>query len=161
MTATSIDPFYQDIEAFALYMLSYYMCFKCSVPYYGGMKACEGGNDFANFKKEELVCGKCAAVSVGGGAKDCKTHGMDFIEYKCKFCCSVAQWFCWGNTHFCDPCHKKQCAGDYVSRKTKDQLPKCPGKATCPLKIEHPPNGEEYGLGCSVCRNMIENAKDF
>lgn len=53
------------------------------------------------------MCGKCAAVAIGGGVKKCKTHGDAFIEFKCKFCCSIAQWFCWGNTHFCDSCHKR------------------------------------------------------
>ena len=145
-----------------MHKLSYYMCFKCQVPYFGGMKDCEAGqNDYNNFKKEELVCGKCAAVCVGGGSKTCNKHGTDFIEFKCKFCCSIAQWFCWGTTHFCDPCHKKQCSGDYVSRKSRDQLPKCPGGKKCPIGGNHPPNGEEYALGCSVCRNLKENAKDF
>lgn len=155
-------PFNNDLQSYALAKLSYYMCFKCQNPYFGGMKDCDQANqDYANFKKEELVCGKCAAVAVGGGVKQCKKHGTDYIEYKCKFCCSIAQWFCWGNTHFCEPCHKKQCSGDYVSRKSKDQLPKCPGPKTCPLKIKHPDNGEEYALGCSICRNMQENQKDF
>lgn len=62
------DRFYNDLKGFALYKLSYYMCFKCQNPYFGGMKDCEAAqNDYQNFKKEELVCGKCAAVAVGGG----------------------------------------------------------------------------------------------
>ena len=102
------DIFYNDLQGYALKKLSYYNCFKCSNPYFGGMKDCDAAaNDIQNFKKEELVCGKCAAVAVGGGTKTCPKHGQDFIEFKCKFCCSIAQWFCWGNTHFCEPCHKK------------------------------------------------------
>jgi hypothetical protein len=55
------------------------------------MKDCDAANiDYQNYKKEELVCGKCAAVAVGGGVKICPSHGTDFIEFKCKFCCSVA-----------------------------------------------------------------------
>mmetsp|Transcript_11811 Transcript_11811/g.19957 ORF Transcript_11811/g.19957 Transcript_11811/m.19957 type:complete len:495 (+) Transcript_11811:782-2266(+) len=104
------DPFYNDLKGYALKKLSYYQCFKCQDAYFGGMKDCEAAQDEAqSFKKEELVCGKCAAVAVGGGVKQCPKHGQDFIEFKCKFCCSIAQWFCWGNTHFCEPCHKKQC----------------------------------------------------
>lgn len=130
------DRFYGKLQEYAMAKLSYYMCFKCQNPYFGGMKDCDAANqDYANFKKEELVCGKCAAVAVGGGEKTCKKHGTDFIEFKCKFCCSIAQWFCWGNTHFCEPCHKKQCAGDYVSRKKREELPQCPGASKCPLKI--------------------------
>jgi hypothetical protein len=31
------------------------------------MKDCEAGQERAEFKPEELVCGKCSAVSVGAG----------------------------------------------------------------------------------------------
>ena len=55
------------------------------------------------------MCPECVDIHLGIdiNINKCKTHGKDFIEWKCKFCCSVAQWFCWGNTHFCDPCHRK------------------------------------------------------
>ena len=41
------------------------------------------------------------------------------------------------------------------------KLPHCPagpqGKqlpdGSCPLKVPHPPEGEEFALGCGVCRN--------
>jgi len=48
-----------------------------------------------------------------------------------------------------------------VSKKTKKELPQCKGPANCPLKVAHPENGEEYALGCAVCRNFNANAKDF
>jgi hypothetical protein len=132
------------------------------MPYFGGLKSCEAANDSGKeFKPDELVCGKCSAVAAGGGAKDCPNHGSDFIEFKCKFCCSVAQWFCWGNTHFCESCHTRQNNGDYVSRKKKNDLPKCPGADKCSLKSKHPANGEEYALGCSICRNSESNFKEF
>lgn len=35
------DRFFNDIKAFAIYKLSYYQCFKCKGPYFGGMKDCE------------------------------------------------------------------------------------------------------------------------
>lgn len=89
----------------------------------------------------------------------CPKHGMDFLEYKCRYCCSVAVFFCFGTTHFCDTCH------DDFQRLTnipKIKLPKCPAgpKATqlmgeeCPLHISHPPTGEEFALGCGICRNF-------
>lgn len=89
----------------------------------------------------------------------CPKHGMDFLEYKCRYCCSVAVFFCFGTTHFCDTCH------DDFQRLTnipKMKLPKCPAgpKATqlmieeCPLHIVHPPTGEEFALGCGICRNF-------
>ena len=36
----------------------------------------------------------------------CKTHKSEYIDFKCKLCCSIALWFCHGNTHYCDPCHR-------------------------------------------------------
>lgn len=78
---------------------------------------------------------------------DCKKHGKDYIEFKCRFCCSVALWFCFGTTHFCELCH--QVAND--SRKKE-----CPGVKDCPLKIDHPPTGKEYALGCGLCRNNAD-----
>ena len=48
-----------------------------------------------------------------------------------------------------------------MSRYERNKLPKCPGEKKCPLKVKHPANGEEYSLGCSICRNMAANQKDF
>ena len=114
-------------------------------------------------KPEDLVCVPCSAdlIGFGPGNKKCPKHGTDFIEFKCKFCCSISQWFCWGTTHFCEDCHKKQMSGNYVSQKKKSELPKCGGPQTCPLKVKHPDNGEEYPLGCAICRNEAENLKNF
>jgi len=53
----------------------------------------------------------------------CPKHGTDFLEYKCRYCCSVAVFFCFGTTHFCNACH------DDFQRVTsipKNELPHCP-----------------------------------
>ena len=83
--------FDNNLEKWAMYKLAYYQCFKCKVPYFGGMKDCIAAQSAeADFKVEDLVCGKCAAESLGGGMATCKKHGNEFIEFKCKFCCSVS-----------------------------------------------------------------------
>jgi len=98
------------------------------------------------------LCPTCRSMlSVNG----CRFHGGDRTIFKCRFCCAVATYFCGGMCHYCDPCHDK--AGDltdFNGWKTKDasKLPKCPGKDKCPLGIDHPPNGQEFPIGCSVCR---------
>lgn len=107
------------------------------------------------------MCGKCALDTMGVGSSRCGKHGIDFIEFKCRFCCSIAQWFCWGTTHFCDKCHTLQCKGVYISRKPRSELPRCPGPEQCNLKIAHPPNGEEFSLGCSICRNEAAAIANF
>eukprot|EP00494_Astrolonche_serrata_P028664 UN28931 len=143
--------YFNNPALFALDRLAFYECFKCQKPYFGGMRKCEeaGMEQSAKFKKEHLVCGSCAS---GPNSASCKLHGKTYITYKCKFCCAVANWFCWGNTHFCTDCHKKQEKGDYLNRKPISALPKCPGPEKCPLKIKHPANGTaEFSLGCVVC----------
>ena len=137
------------------------MCFKCKKPYFTGLKDCMQPPNERESNPADFICGKCGALDGIAGVNNCKKHGKDYIEYKCKFCCKVSSWFCWGPTHFCEPCHARQCKGDYVTKIPKDKLPVCPGASKCELKIEHPPNGEEFALGCSICKNEAENQKDF
>lgn len=144
----------RDLTNLAMDRYAYYVCFKCQKAYYGGEARCdvEIGE---KFNPEELVCGGCSDVA---RAQMCPKHGTDFLEYKCRYCCSVAVFFCFGTTHFCDTCH------DDFQRLTnipKNKLPQCPAgpKAKqlmgeeCPLHVIHPPTGEEFALGCGVCRN--------
>jgi len=100
------------------------------------------------FEPSELICGACSGV----GVEECSKHGKEHIVFKCRFCCSPSTWFCWGTTHFCDSCHRRQEAHDYMTTKSADQLPQCPGPDKCPLRLEHPPNGIEFSLGCSLCK---------
>jgi hypothetical protein len=151
--------YYRQPERYALDRFSYYECYNCKHPYFGGKKECEQNQDREQYDPKELVCPSCAAEGQEG--TDCPRHGKDFIEFKCRFCCSIAAWYCWGTTHFCEGCHTKQNNGDYLNRKPREQLPKCPGKEECPLKVRHPPNGDEFALGCAVCRNLALNKQDF
>ena len=151
--------FGKDIE-FAMKRLSYYMCFACKKPYFAGRR--EFGNDINNkndnfnYDLQNCLCGKDSELKNVAGKNSCDKHGKDFIEYKCKFCCKIASWFCWGTTHFCEDCHKRQCNEDYVGKYPKDTLPKC-NKSTCEVGGNHPPNGEEFAIGCFICRNNSKN----
>lgn len=40
---------------------------------------------------------------------------------------------------------------NYYYTQSLDELPKCLGKGKCPIGGNHPPNGVEHYLGCSVC----------
>eukprot|EP00096_Caligus_rogercresseyi_P012080 TRINITY_DN495_c1_g1_i1.p1 TRINITY_DN495_c1_g1~~TRINITY_DN495_c1_g1_i1.p1 ORF type:complete len:440 (+),score=121.56 TRINITY_DN495_c1_g1_i1:88-1320(+) len=148
--------YYKDPISLALDRYAYYVCFKCGKAYFGGEAHCEGAlGDEDKFNPEELICGGCSDVS---RAQMCLKHGSDYLEYKCRYCCSVAVFFCFGTTHFCNACHD-----DFqrlISLPQKD-LPHCPvgPKALklkgeeCPLHVRHPPTGEEFALGCGICRN--------
>ena len=100
------DDYYNDLQKYALARMSFYTCFTCNQPYFGGMRECGDQEQQGAFKKEDLVCGSCVSKRAGFGIVNCPKHGTDAIEFKCRFCCSVALWFCFGTTHFCEPCHQ-------------------------------------------------------
>ncbi|KAJ5070236.1 e3 ubiquitin-protein ligase mycbp2 [Anaeramoeba ignava] len=137
------EDFKGDWFEYAMKELSYFQCYKCKEPYFGGKKVCQGERQ-AEFKEEELICPSCSS---GDNPQVCPTHGTEFIQWKCKFCCNMAIWFCWGNTHFCEECHKKSTTVPLIPR---DKLPKCVGPPKC--SGNHPPNGEEYCYGCLLCK---------
>ncbi|XP_058807986.1 E3 ubiquitin-protein ligase MYCBP2-like [Phymastichus coffea] len=147
--------YYQDPATYAMDRYAYYVCYKCQKAYYGGEARCDVQPAGEAFDPTELVCGGCSDVA---RAQMCPKHGTDFLEYKCRYCCSVAVFFCFGTTHFCKPCHD-----DFqrVTNIPKNELPTCPAgpKAKqlegdeCPLHVKHPPTGEEFALGCGICRN--------
>jgi len=131
---------------YALEIFSFYMCHKCSSPYFGGRRQC---GEIMNFNPEELVCGGCS------GLLSCEKekHGRKFIQYKCRFCCSIASWFCFGRVHYCENCHNNPYQYWAYNNTLSSIPPQCPGKDKCPLGIDHPPNGfEEMSLGCSRCK---------
>ncbi|KAG5884570.1 hypothetical protein JTB14_006595 [Gonioctena quinquepunctata] len=146
--------FFNDPGSYATDRYAYYVCYKCKKAYYGGEARCdvEMGE---NYDPKELVCGACSDVA---RAQMCPKHGTDFLEYKCRYCCSVAVFFCFGTTHFCNPCHDEF---QRVTNLPKNELPSCPAGPRakqlegdeCPLHVKHPPTGEEFALGCGVCRN--------
>lgn len=112
--------YHQDSAAYAMERYAYYVCYKCQKAYYGGEARCDAQVGGETFDPTELVCGGCSDVA---RAQMCPKHGADFLEYKCRYCCSVAVFFCFGTTHFCNPCHD-----DFqrVTTIAKNNLPSCP-----------------------------------
>lgn len=175
----------EDCEALgerALRQLNYYQCSRCLRPYFGGRRQCEpadgggaaavgahddpvaaaeaagAGNIGASFDRSQLVCGACSSVSIAGEKRRpvCAEHGSDGIAFKCKFCCNLASWFCWGTTHFCQSCHDRQMKGEALSQKPPSAMPKCVGVEKCVARGQHPPNGTtEHSLGCGLCRTAF------
>jgi len=137
--------FYQNLEGYAMHSFSFYQCHRCEQPYYGGRPNCEA--DMINYNPEELICGGCS------GASSCDKHGKGYMHFKCRFCCSLASWFCFGLVHYCETCHSEPYQYWSPNNCLSRLPPQCPGKDKCPLGIAHPPNGfEEYLLGCSMCK---------
>jgi len=135
----------------ALRKLAFFECFRCKVPYYGGKRDCAQEMDREETKAEDLVCAYCREAGAGSGKSVCGKHGPLNIQYKCRYCCTVAIWYCYGTTHFCEPCHNHD----------GNEGPKpCLGTDGCPFKGCHAPNGEEFALGCSMCSYDMEKPPD-
>ncbi|EGG20197.1 hypothetical protein DFA_07317 [Cavenderia fasciculata] len=142
---------YKNPEGFAMDRYQYYPCYKCKSPYFAGMVRCDQGID--TYKLDELLCENCRPTTTGS---TCTVHGVEYMEFKCHYCCSKASWVCWSKIRFCDDCHKKQQGGDYLTKKPIEEIPKCPGKEHCPLKIDHP-HLEEVPLGCTILFGKLYN----
>jgi hypothetical protein len=47
--------------------------------------------------------------------------------------------------------------GKQLGKKKVSELPACPGPDKCPLLLKnkkHPPQGQEFALGCGICRKQ-------
>ena len=106
----------------------------------------EEGNVAHDSNKKELLCGGCTAQQIGS---KCPQHGNEFTEWKCRYCCSIASFFCFGTTHMCRDCHdrwQQQPGVLTASRRTCTAV-------TCPLHTVHADHGCEHCLGCALCRH--------
>ncbi|VDP46461.1 unnamed protein product [Soboliphyme baturini] len=127
--------FYNDATAFAMEKYAYFQCYKCQKSYFGGTAECQAAQASSDYDPTEL-------------------HGAEYLQYKCRYCCSIAVFFCFGTTHFCARCHDHY--GELAEAQLS-KLPQCPTGSmgqrlpSCPLKVVHPPSGIEFPLGCSLC----------
>lgn len=139
------DDYFEKFEEYAMDRLAFYQCYKCTRPYFGGLKEC-GDNleENGQFDKKELICGACSQGDFKG-KQNWDVHGADYIEWKCRYWWNYSQWFCFGTTHFCNRCH---------SNLTKNIF-KCPGKPECQIEMDHPDDGSEFAMGWGMCKNEI------
>uniref|UniRef100_A0A7S3LSJ4 RING-type domain-containing protein n=1 Tax=Palpitomonas bilix TaxID=652834 RepID=A0A7S3LSJ4_9EUKA len=142
---TEGSEYFQKPKEYAMHLYMYYRCCKCRKPYFGGIRACEeAAEGQRELDESELICGACSSPD-GARCQAKPPHDEQWLEWKCRYCCSIATFFCFGTTHFCTACHDKL---DYKN------APPCKGGAECPLKVDHPPHGEEFCLGCGQCRML-------
>ncbi|KAF4109316.1 hypothetical protein G5714_010389 [Onychostoma macrolepis] len=121
--------FYNNPAGFAMNRYAYYVCYKCKKAYFGGEARCDAeagqGDDYDPVSSSVALAQMCP-------------------EHRCALNTGQISWS--------------------INRMTsvpKEELPHCPagpkGKqlegSECPLHVVHPPTGEEFALGCGVCRN--------
>ena len=91
---------------YAMKIYSFYICFKCKKPYYGGLNKCDDDDDDDDDDDKHIVnpsnrlCNSC--IPIKNNIHNCLIHGNEYIQWKCQFCCSLASLFCYGTTHFCN-----------------------------------------------------------
>jgi hypothetical protein len=71
---------------------------RCKKFYFGGRRDCEQNAAAEVRPDNEFVCYDCADL------KSIKCRNKDHAEFqvwKCRFCCNLASWFCFGTTHYC------------------------------------------------------------
>lgn len=152
---TKGDIYYKDLAGFALHNCTFFECFECKEPYYGGMLDCMEAMQNENIRPQDLLCKACLPRQLDWGSAMCELHGNEFIDWKCMTCCNIALFVCFGGTgHYCTPCHNDVMAGLLKGPKTE-----CQGGDDCPLGVpKHPlggrdPNKSRFPLGCSLCRS--------
>ena len=47
----------------------------------------------------------------------------------------------------------------YPNKKKIEEYDQCKGGKDCCIGIAHPPNGEEFGLGCTLCAEEALESK--
>eukprot|EP00922_Rhytidocystis_sp_ex-Travisia-forbesii_P017112 GHVS01025526.1.p1 GENE.GHVS01025526.1~~GHVS01025526.1.p1 ORF type:complete len:429 (-),score=112.35 GHVS01025526.1:234-1520(-) len=122
--------------------VNFYICANCQQPFYGGRRECVQEEPPASSSSSAPELPRCLKCS--SNTSTCNRHGNGGINFKCRFCCNIASWFCFGTTHYCCSCH---------SRGSDPSPVPCQGPSACPLHISHPPNPCELSLGCSVCHD--------
>jgi len=94
------SPYHNNPLQLAMATFAFYNCFKCKQVYFGGKRDCEqNNNDGAERKADEFVCMGCSDIRQ---ATCTNAAHRDYLTWKCRFCCKLAVWFCWGTTHFCE-----------------------------------------------------------
>ncbi len=83
---------------------AFYLCGGCDEPYFGGTVECadeqQGESDV------DRLCQSCSPKS----QEICRRpfEHRAYHVWKCRYCCSPASFVCYGNVHFCKPCHDRK-----------------------------------------------------
>ena len=158
------DVYYNKPQEYANHRCSFYQCYDCKKPYFGGLIDCEQEMNNAErnqSKPEDLLCQDCVLKEVGAGKAVCEIHGKAQIDWKCMYCCSTALFHCFGTHYMCNDCHN-----DYMFKYNYSDPPvkDCHG-INCPLGIPHPPPSQNpreggcFSLGCGICRSEKAHLK--
>jgi hypothetical protein len=132
--------FYNKPDQYAMHHFQFFQCSSCLEPYFAGAAECgeapapandhAGPNADNNFEEvdeganlllmhQEMKCANCV---LDKSIERCSKHGTDWLSFKCRFCCKLSVWYCFGGTHFCEGCHNNWNALVESDNKNKKKL---------------------------------------
>lgn len=120
---------------------AFYLCSSCREPYFGGTIECADQDEGERIASEDRLCSSCSSQS--------QTHCVSplghraSLVWKCRYCCAVSNFVCYGTVHFCQDCHDRN-TQRYRNTSAKppplEAIP-CPGGEKC----QHPkPDGQTH-----------------
>lgn len=178
--------FLNDALGFAMQQYLFYQCFLCKKPYFAGGYQCQEavaafdpeelvcpgcqpgsvedcklhGKDWLTFKCR--YCCSVAAFHCWAKTHFCdKCHKSGTWQELVTFRTGKNKKRIWQHTQCEGLAEKVKAIGNDI-KMTEDQKEEACAqllsiKSLCPLKVAHPPNGLEFGLGCSMCDNKAQN----
>lgn len=135
-----------------------YLCSHCSEPYFGGTIACADTAE-GEVPPEERLCVACAPARLQQAHCRYPLEHRGHHIWKCRYCCNVATYVCYGTVHFCQACHDRA-AASHESPSCRTAI-SCKGGDTCPFPkpqgIFHHRNGKtadcEQVYSCACCQS--------
>lgn len=92
----------EDILVWGRRVFAFFVCSACGDAYFGGRLACAHAHD-EELANSDRLCDKCSTRT--GARCNNGTHANSYI-WKCRFCCKVADYVCYGGVHMCADCHE-------------------------------------------------------
>jgi hypothetical protein len=118
---------------------AFYQCNACKEPYFGGTIECADEEE-GELAPQDRLCVGCAPQPQTHCENPVQHRGH--LVWKCRYCCQVANYVCYGTVHFCASCHdrnsqrvrQRQEMGQNSASSGPPPLEpiSCPGGESCP-----------------------------
>lgn len=146
--------FHGHVLEYARSIYAFFLCGLCDKPYFGGLVSCNDVYD-QDLPVDDRLCPVCSPRSSALCVDS--VHRASFV-WKCRLCCRVADFVCYGSTHLCASCHSRDDGTRHRGVLAIEPEP-CPGpacrRAPLPHGVARHVNDQgvqgELLLRCGVC----------
>lgn len=142
-----------DVQSEGIYQFgkryyAFYLCSICKSPYLGGTIECGDGEDGPHPAPQnaQRFCHTCHVIP----PRTCTNiEHVPFYVWKCRYCCRVAEYVCYGSTHLCSHCHGLN------DRRERHGTELQPTPCTCPNLTEQEKHSNGPDLSCEQVLSCI------